>query len=143
MNNQVNTEIFIEKNLRILPCNQGPLELTFFSEENIDLINKKLIMEVFKETNIKINHQTSEDLLIVMLHIYKNHSKFKTTNVKHQVYSLDCKTVKEIKPAVIGMVKQKVEYIKEINNPRQLIDLPKNVNNTRNLKPYDFVVSYD
>jgi hypothetical protein len=59
MRNQV-----IKNQVRISECEQGDLENTFFSDENIELINKQLILKVFKKTQIKITPQSKNDLTI-------------------------------------------------------------------------------
>ena len=41
----------IKNQVRISECEQGSLETYFFSDENVELINKQLIMQVFKKTN--------------------------------------------------------------------------------------------
>ena len=52
----------IKNQVKISECGQSDLENTFFSDENLDLINKQLILSVFKHTNgqYKIEPQTKQ-----------------------------------------------------------------------------------
>ena len=57
----------IKNELKISECNIGDLENTFFSKDNIDLINKQLILSVYNKTNKQflICSQKETDLLMI------------------------------------------------------------------------------
>ncbi len=126
----------IKNQVRIPECEQGLLETIFFSDENIDLINKQLIMTVFKKTNgeYKISPQSKTSLEIVMRYVFIEHARHLPFNIVGQIRELNCRVVGEITPKIITEVTQRVEYLNTINNPRQILDLPKNVNNSKNDK---------
>ena len=58
----------IQNGLRINQYNISNLDKLFFSKENIELINKKLILLVYKKTNntFLISNQNEDDLLVIM-----------------------------------------------------------------------------
>jgi len=120
----------IKNQVRINECEQGDLENTFFSDENIVLINKQLILSVFKKTNgeYKIPNQSNQSLIIVMRYVFLEHAKHLPYDIAGQIRELNCRVVGEILPGIITQVSQRVEYIKTINEPRKLIPLPTNVN---------------
>lgn len=120
----------IKKQVRISECEQGDLENTFFSNDNITLINKQLIISVFKKTNgeYKIANQSAESLMIVMRYVFLEHARHLPYDIAGQIRELNCRVVGEILPNVITQISQRVEYLKTINEPRKLIPLPTNVN---------------
>jgi hypothetical protein len=124
----------IKNQIRISECEQGKLEDTFFSNENINLINKQLIMSVFKKTSgtIKISSQATSSLIIVMRYIFIEYAKHLPFNIDKQIRELNCRVVSEVVPNIITNVTQHINYLEEINNPRRVIPLPINVNKKHN-----------
>ena len=120
----------IKNQVRVSECEQGALEETFFSDENISLINKQLIMSIYKKTKgqIKINEQSNESLVIVLRYIYIQYAKHLPYNIAGQIKDLNCHVVGEILPKIITEVNQRITYLEEINNPRKMMPLPINVN---------------
>lgn len=116
------------KNLvRINENSENILENVYFSDENIDLINKQIILSVWKKTNYeyKIKFQSKEQLLIVMRYVFSEYAKYLPYNIKQQIIDLNCITVGEIIPNIITNCKQHIDYIKDITKPRQLLETPK------------------
>ena len=127
----------IKNQVRISECEQGDLEDTFFSDENISLINKHLIMLIFKKTKgqIKISEQSKESLIIVMRYIFLEYARHLPYDIASQVRELNCRIVSEVVPKIITEATQRITYLDELNKPRQLIPLPTNVHkNNRNLQ---------
>lgn len=126
----------IKNQVRINECEQGDLETTFFSDENIDLINKQLILSVYKKSNgsYKISPQSKESLTIVMRYVFLEHARHLPYNISGQIKELNCRVVGEIFPNLITNITQRIDYLNEIENPINLVPLPTNVNkNNRNL----------
>lgn len=109
---------------------QGQLEELFFSDENMDLINKQLILSVFKRTKgeYKISEQSKENLLIVMRYIFIEYARHLPYNITEQIRELNCRVVGELVPTIVTNVSQKLAYLKEISEPRKINNLPRNVN---------------
>ena len=128
----------IKNQVRISECEQGYLEHVFFSKENIDLINKQLILSVFKNSNktIKIESQDENSLIIVMRYVFLEYARHLPYNITEQIRELNCKVVGEILGNVITNTTQKINYLEEIQNPRKLIPLPVNVNKNKNILNY-------
>jgi hypothetical protein len=120
----------IKNQVRVSECAQGKLEETFFSDENISLINKQLILSIYKKTKgqIKINEQSKESLVIIMRYTYIEYAKHLPYNIAGQIKDLNCRVVGEILPKIITEVIQRITYLEEINNPRKMMPLPINVN---------------
>lgn len=117
-------------------CSEGELEKIFFSEENMDLLNKQLIISVYKNTNgdIKIPFQSYNSLLIVMRYVYIEYAKNLPYNIYSQIQELNCRVINEILPDVITNATQQIEYLRVISSHKELLPLPKNVSNTKILK---------
>ena len=126
--NSLRTQV-IKNQVRISECEQGDLATTFFSDENIELINKQLILSVYKKTNgqYKISNQSKQSLEIVMRYVFLEHARHLPYDISGQIRELNCRVVGEILPGIITQITQRVEYLKTINEPRQLLELPKNV----------------
>lgn len=126
----------IKNQVRVSEYDQSPLEDTFFSNENIDLINKQLILGVYNKTNgqVKISNQSKEKLIIVMRYVYLEYAKHLPHNITDQIRDLNCQVVGQILPDILTNVNQHINYLEEIQNPRKLMPLPINVNkNNKNL----------
>jgi len=107
----------IKNELKMSQEEIGALESTFFSPENIDLINKQLILSVYRKTNKKfvICPQKDEDLIIVMRYVFIEYSRNLPYNIDGQIKDLNCTVVGEILPTIISNVDQKVGYLRDIS----------------------------
>lgn len=128
----------IKNQVRIPEDEQNNLEEFFFSDENMNIINKQLVLSVYNKTNGKyrISYQSKESLVIVMRYVFLEYAKHLPYDIANQIRELNCKVVSEILPNIITNVSQKIGYLNEINKPRELLPLPMNVNkNNKNLAP--------
>jgi hypothetical protein len=125
----------IKNQVRISECQQGNLEDSFFSDENISLINKQLILSIYDKSKgmFRISDQSKESLIIVMRYIFIEYARHLSFDIKGQISELNCRVVSEILPSVFTNVTQRLDYLEEISNPRKLLPLPENVNKTKNL----------
>jgi hypothetical protein len=119
----------IKNQVRISECEQGDLEETFFSDENISLINKQLIISIYKKSRgqIKISDQSKESLIIVMRYIFLEYARHLPYDIAGQIRELNCQVVGEVLPKIITESTQRIAYLEEINNPRKIVPLPVNV----------------
>jgi hypothetical protein len=103
--------------LKINQDEVGALETNFFSKENIDLINKQLILRVYQvsKKKFKICPQKEEDLIIVMRYIFIEYARNLPFDIAGQIKDLNCNVVGEILPTVISNVDQKVGYLRDIS----------------------------
>ena len=142
--NAVRNEL-IKNQVRINECYQGDLEDIFFSDENISLINKQLIISVYNKSNkqIKISEQSKESLIIVMRYVFLEHARHLPYNIGEQIRELNCQVVGEILPKIITEARQRIDYLDEINNPRKVLPLPINVHKGhRDIGPVTTIFNY-
>jgi hypothetical protein len=109
-------------------CNVQLISELFFSNDNIDLINKQLVLAVWKKSNktYKIPFQKKEDLLTVMRYVYIQEAKNLPFKIKEQIKQLNCSVVNEIIPYIFTAVEQYEGYLRDISNPLSPPDLPIN-----------------
>ena len=125
------TENSIQKSLLKGVYQPTPLGELFFSQENINRLQKMIKYEVFVRTNGKYKlevEQNESDLLVVMRDIYITCGKNMPYKVIHQVKELNHKTIEKIIPDMISMIKQDDAYIQQLDKPIDPIPLPVCVN---------------
>lgn len=104
----------------------------FFSDKNIKRIQKKIKQEVFTKTKGKFRlevEQDEKDLIIVMSAVYKLYARHLNEYPIRQVKKLNEQTVDYLMPDLISNIKTYYGYLKEINEPRNILERPINVNN--------------
>ena len=139
-NNQNSDELrneLIKNQVRISECEQGDLEKNFFSNDNVELINKQLIMNVFKTTEgeFKISSQKYEDLIIVMRYTFIEYARHLPFDITNQIRELNCIVVGQILPNIITQINQRKEYLRVITSPREILPLPISESTNRKLLP--------
>jgi hypothetical protein len=114
------------------------LQKLFFSSENIDLINKQIILTIYKKTNYKINFQRTDKLIIVMQYFFNEYAKHLSYNYKQQISELNCKVVSNIIGDIITNFEQKIVYLRDIEKNKDPLPLPvsSTVSRTLQVKPY-------
>jgi hypothetical protein len=106
---------------------KNPLSDVFFSKQNIDYLQNKIIQTVYELTNgqHRIGRQSDIELEIVMRSIYLQFSLNQSSNLREQIRQLDEKVIDEVCPGIITAVKQYLQYKQDITNMPQPIELPK------------------
>ncbi len=125
------TENSIQKSLMKGLYEPTPIGELFFSQQNINRIQKMIRYEIFVRTNGKYKleiDQNETDLLVVMRDIFITCGKNMPYKVIHQVKELNHKTIEKIIPDMISMIRQDDEYIKQLDKPIDPIPLPVCVN---------------
>jgi len=100
----------------------------FFSKENYDLINKELILNVYKKSRKRylIGPQRIDDMTVVMRWVWNEYSRHLPYDIPQQIKELNSIVVKTILPDIITEFEQRIGYLKDIENPLDPIPLPKN-----------------
>lgn len=127
------TENSIQKSMIKGVYQPTPLGELFFSQENINRLQKIIKYEIFVRTNGKYKlevAQNESDLLVVMRDIYITCGKNMPYQIIRQVKELNHKTIEKIIPDMISMIKQDDEYIKQLDKPIDPIPLPVCVNSS-------------
>jgi hypothetical protein len=111
------------------------LKESFFSDENIELINKQIILTIWKKSNkkYKVNFQNKDNLLVIMQYVFLEYAKHLPYNIKGQIRDLNCQVVGEIVSNIITNFEQKLGYLRDIEKRQPLVDLPKSSTADRTL----------
>lgn len=110
-----------------------PVTTMFFSNENINRIQKMIRNEITRRTKGKYkldDDQDESDLLIAMRAVFFDTNvgtKFLPFKIKRQVKNLNFHVVQYVVPDMIEAMKQQYGYLKEINQPLQPMMRPMNV----------------
>ena len=103
----------------------------FFSKDNLNMINKGIILTVFKVTKGQyyIGNQSNKHLTIAMRAIYHEHARNLPYNIKGQITELNKHVIKSVVPGIITNLQQYIGYVRDASSIPDPLDRPLNVNN--------------
>lgn len=110
---------------------ESMLSKVFFHPKNVDLIQKQLIMYVFRITDgsYLIEKQDEADLQIVMRGIFLQHAKHLDTGIREQIRELNNLVVDDVAPGIVSEIKSHFGYLERAFGKREIMDRPMNVSN--------------
>lgn len=116
-------------------CSVGDLSQIFYSDENIELINKQIVLAVYKKTNgkIRIPFQSKDDLKVVMRWVYINYARNLPFKIKEQIKELNNYVVCQTIPNLISAANQYLDYLRDIEKPMEPLPPPINASRDRTL----------
>jgi hypothetical protein len=128
-----------------------PLSQTYFSRENMNLLQQMIKQEVFRRCEIDIdpiltNHkpvhisnQDETSLQVIMRSIYLQYSKNSPVNIDCQVADLNMLVLSECVPDIITNLKQYLGYIADIQRQPNPLDHPAYVS-SKGEKTYSLLI---
>ena len=119
------------------------LDQEFFSQENINVLQKLIRNEVLKQTDgkHKIDNQSETELVIIMRSIFLQNSLNQKCNIKQQVNNLNSIVIKEAVPIILTAIEQYFGYVKDASSMPLPMEQPKNVSNA-GTKTYDLTTPF-
>lgn len=116
-------------------CDSETLSQIFFSDKNLEIINRQTVLTVFKKTQgkIRIPFQSRDDLQVVMRWVYANYARNLPFKIKEQIIWLNNEVVKQITPNLITAANQYLDYLRDIEKPREPLPPPINASRDRTL----------
>ena len=117
---------------------ENVLNRTFFSTNNIDMIQNTIMNEIIKRTGYKIARQSELQLQIIMRSIFLQYAKNDPCNIKQQIIDLDRKVIDYSVDRIITEISQYLEYKDTINKLPTPLSHPKNLSNAgeKSLSPF-------
>ena len=103
-----------------------PLNTLFFSEFNMNTLQRAIRSEFRKKTGVAIDYQNNNDLYAIMRVAFINNSGDHNTNVQEQVRFINGIVIKTALGQIQSGVSQYMGYIHDIDTPTRLNDLPVN-----------------
>lgn len=110
------------------------LEKVFFLDENVQLIQRQIIMSVYKYSNKKylIKEQNREDINVIMKFIFNEYAQHLPFKIKEQVTELNNKVSNLISKEIINNLESHQKYITDSTTQPILLDRPLNVTSAGN-----------
>lgn len=113
-------------NLDSIKQTPTPLNSLYFSEFNMNLVQKG-IRQVFKdETGIRIDYQNPNDVYVLMRAVFITNAGDHYVNVNEQVRFMNTIVIKEAVRTIRTGVAQYVNYIRDIETIAEPLDRPLN-----------------
>ena len=102
---------------------------TYFSRDNINILQEGIINAVYNKSNGKyvIGKQSEDELMIVMRSIYFQYGKNLNFNIKEQIKDLNTKVINWCVDEIISNINQYYSYIKNVSTlpvPMERAQLP-------------------
>jgi hypothetical protein len=117
--------------------NVNKLKQIFFSPENVKYLQEKMSYEVLMTTKkYKIPYQNEQDLRMIMETIYFDKTRNIGYALNEQLAELNTYVVKFCVPLIINEINVYLNYLDDINKPRELNTLPKSTGNLRSVSGY-------
>ena len=106
----------------------------FFSEANVEIVQRQIVLAVYKGTNKKyvIPFQNHNSIVTVMKYMFNEYAKQLPYDITNQIKDLNSYVVNELHPMIIKNIKRRDQYLKDISSPPPINDLPINVNSAGN-----------
>ncbi len=103
----------------------------FFSPRNVDLVQKKIITEVFRRTNgtYLIEKQDEKDVHVVMRSMYIQHARHVPNDIPAQILELNNLVVDDVVPGIISQANAHYGYLERAFVQRKIMDRPEYVSN--------------
>jgi hypothetical protein len=128
------------KNALVGHFEKSLLSKTFFSADNIDLLQKLIIIGVNKKSNgiYNIGYQDEDVLKVIMRAMYLQHSRNLCNNITEQIQQLNDFVIKYAVPQIYNEAESYLKYKQHVSNLATPIDLPKSSyhSNTLVMKPF-------
>lgn len=119
------TDISIISNI-VVP---NAVSRTYFSNDNVERLQRQIIQEVFRVSQKKIGKQSYNELQIIMKSIYLQYGRNLPTEIEEQVTTLNKYVLDECVRIIVPNVLQYNKYLEDITSPIPIMPLAQNVSN--------------
>lgn len=120
---------YLQKSLLTLNLEPNNTNSSFFTSQNIEVIQKHLIMETKKYTGYTISPQNCIGILTAMQYFYVNYPQYtQDTNVSENILYLNTLVVNDLAQQTVSGVKQHMEYLKYIKKNPEPLEYGKSAN---------------
>lgn len=116
---------------------ETPLNILFFSEFNMNLLQRGIRQAFKNKTGIAIDYQNRDDLYSIMRVVFINNSGDHHSQINQQVKFMNNRVIEIALGQIQTGVSQYISYARDINTTRTLIDQPINTSTTGNKIPFN------
>jgi hypothetical protein len=126
-----NSTNFQDTNVNIISNIVVPnaLSRTFFSNDNVERLQRQVVNEVYNKSQKQIGKQSYSELQIIMKSIYLQYGKNLNTDIEGQVITLNKYVVDECARIIVPNILQYNKYIEDITSPIPVMPRSQNVSN--------------
>ena len=114
-----------------------PLSQKYFSSQNLNRIQENIIQKVRIMSGYEIGRQDDLQVQIIQRSIYLSYSKNLYNNIDYQINVLNNRVIDEAVKKIIPEIKQYLQYIKDISNPRTIMSHPVHISSRTQLGGFD------
>jgi len=117
------------------------LRNTFFCEDNIEYIQKMIIIRVYEDSNkqYRIRPQKNHNIIQIMNGIYETYCRHLPYNIKEQINELNIKVIEYSSKILLEETKVYYNYLRDIEpNKLNLLDRPEYNSSKRSLPSNKF-----
>ena len=111
---------------------QTPLNTLFFSEFNVNLLQRAIRQDFKNKTGIAIDYQSNDDLYGIMRVVFINNSGDHNSRVNEQVKMMNTMVIKTAVGQIQSGVSQYMGYVHDMDRGLEPIDAPVNTSTTGN-----------
>ena len=111
---------------------QTPLNTLFFSEFNVNLLQRAIRQDFKNKTGIAIDYQSDDDLYGIMRVVFINNSGDHNSRVNEQVKMMNTMVIKTAVGQIQSGVSQYMGYVHDMDRGLEPIDAPVNTSTTGN-----------
>jgi predicted transposase YdaD len=110
------------------------LAIIFFSEQNIEIIQRSIILKAYREKQCRIPHQKTEDILLIMRRIYREQSDHVDCNFTEQIRTLNTQVLDAVFPSISAAIDSHLRYLQDIDTTKRVfVPTPQNTKTRRSL----------
>jgi len=117
---------YINMNLDSIRQTPSPLNSLYFSEFNMNLVQRGIRQTFKDETGIRIDYQNPNDVYVLMRAVFISNAGDHFQNVNEQVRFMNSIVIKEAVRTIRTGVAQYVNYIRDIETTPNPMDRPLN-----------------
>lgn len=123
----------------VLQDNEILLRNTYYSQDNIEYIQKRIIIKVYEDSNkqYRLKPQKYEIIIQVMNGIYETYCRHLPYNIKEQIQELDEKVIDYCSKILLEETKAYYNYLRDIEpNKLNLLERPEYNSSRKQLSSY-------
>jgi hypothetical protein len=112
------------------------LSVTFFSAENVTLLESGIKAEVYRLSNGKhlIDKQDYDQMYMIMRSIFLQHARHQEGNIPKQIEELNRRVIEYCAPRIMTEIVSYIHYKKDISNLVVPLDKPKSVSKDKSIE---------
>lgn len=121
---------------------ETPLNTLFFSEFNMNLIQRAIRQKFKDDTGLSIDYQNNDDLFSIMRVVFINNAGDHTKAVNEQVKFMNSVVIKIALKQITSGVAQFMGYVRDINAVAMPPNPPENTSTYGNKIPYNDQIGF-